>query len=74
MQCNKPCNKKVWRYDFEIEQLILDIENEKFPKCPDCGELIRPNVYMFRPAPPWYLHHTSSISLIFFMLFFKKIA
>jgi len=48
MQCNKPCNKKVWRYDFEIEQLILDIKNKKYPICPECGELIRPNVYMFR--------------------------
>jgi len=48
MQCNKPCNKKVWRYDFEIEKLLSDIENEKYPKCPICGELVRPNVYMFR--------------------------
>lgn len=48
MQCNKPCTKNVWRYDFKIEQLLLEIENNKFPQCPNCGELVRPNVYMFR--------------------------
>lgn len=48
MQCNKPCNNIVWRYDFDIEQLRSDVENRNYPKCPDCGELIRPNVYMFR--------------------------
>ncbi len=48
MQCNKPCSKKVWRYNFDIEELMLDIENEQYPKCANCGELIRPNVYMFR--------------------------
>jgi len=48
MQCNKPCNNNVWRYNFDIEQTLLNIENNKFPQCPDCGSLIRPNVYMFR--------------------------
>lgn len=48
MQCNKPCSKKIWRYNFEIEQVLKEVENEKYPRCPDCGNLIRPNVYMFR--------------------------
>lgn len=48
MQCSKPCSPKVWYYDFDIENLMLDIEEENYPKCPYCSELARPNVYMFR--------------------------
>ena len=48
MQCIKPCTQKVWRHTFNIETLIKDIEDEKYPLCPHCKELLRPNVYMFR--------------------------
>lgn len=48
MQCNKPCKKNIWRYDFNLEKLMQDLENDIFPKCSDCGNLVRPNVYMFR--------------------------
>lgn len=70
MQCNKPCNNKVWRYDFKIEQLIIDIENENYPKCPDCGELIRPNVYMFRDYA--YISTRSDEQEIRFQEFLQK--
>ncbi len=48
LQCNKPCNDKVWRYDFDLDEFTTEINKNKFPVCPDCGELVRPNVYMFR--------------------------
>lgn len=48
MQCNKPCGDKVWRNKISLNELQKKIDNDDFPVCPDCGELIRPNVYMFR--------------------------
>ncbi len=48
MQCNKPCSDNVWRYDFDLDKLREEIAEDKYPVCQECGELIRPNVYMFR--------------------------
>lgn len=48
MQCSKPCTNKIWRYNFDLDKTKKQIENNSFPQCPNCGSLIRPNIYMFR--------------------------
>lgn len=48
MQCSKPCSQNVWRYNFDIKELMAGIETGNYPQCPACGCLARPNVYMFR--------------------------
>jgi len=48
LQCSIPCSKNIWKHDIHLETIQQDIELEKFPICPNCGEISRPNVYMFR--------------------------
>ncbi len=50
LQCSIPCNKNIWEHNIDLKTIINDIENEKFPTCPSCGNMSRPNVYMFRDA------------------------
>ena len=50
LQCTVPCHKEVWedskaaQVDYENNNLLVD----DLPKCPKCGKMSRPNVYMFR--------------------------
>jgi NAD-dependent SIR2 family protein deacetylase len=49
LQCTVPCSNKIWR----ASDIQVDVDEDEFraigamPKCPDCGELARPNVLMF---------------------------
>jgi len=48
-QCSDPAvSKKIWENDIPVDQMISDIEQGVFPKCPFTGLPARPNVYMFR--------------------------
>ena len=47
-QCTIPCNKQIWKMDFNLKQFENEINTGKYPKCPSCGEMARPNIYMFR--------------------------
>jgi NAD-dependent SIR2 family protein deacetylase len=48
LQCSIPCSNQIWKHDFNLNTILTDIEKEKFPKCLNCGNILRPNVYMFR--------------------------
>lgn len=49
-QCSVPCHQEVWEGGANE---VVDVTNENLqpeglPKCPKCGKMSRPNVYMFR--------------------------
>lgn len=48
LQCSKPCTNEIWTNNLNSETLIDEIKSGLFPKCPNCGAMARPNVYMFR--------------------------
>jgi len=48
LQCSIPCCDEIWKHHLDLNTIKYDIENEKYPICPNCGEISRPNVYMFR--------------------------
>jgi NAD-dependent SIR2 family protein deacetylase len=54
LQCSRPCCERIW---FE-ETTDLDIDLEtitargRLPRCPECGDVARPNVLMF-VDPDW---------------------
>ena len=54
LQCSQPCSERIW---FE-ETTDLDIDLEtitalgRLPRCPECGDVARPNVLMF-VDPDW---------------------
>ena len=49
LQCSAPCNDNIWPAD--DLHVIIDEETMRarppLPRCPDCGELARPNILMF---------------------------
>jgi NAD-dependent SIR2 family protein deacetylase len=47
LQCTKPCWDRVWQQDYSIYN-DLSIHSDNLPKCPNCGSLLRPNVYIFQ--------------------------
>lgn len=47
-QCSIPCKKHIWKVDYDLQQLDKEIRAKKYPRCPNCGEMARPNIYMFR--------------------------
>lgn len=47
-QCSSPCSSAIWKNNITPEQLAKQIKEDQFPKCPHCGALARPNIYMFR--------------------------
>jgi len=48
MQCSKPCSGTIWKLKLNATTLSEDIKIGKYPQCPECGEIARPNIYMFR--------------------------
>ncbi len=47
-QCAVPCGKDIWKMDFNLQQFDNEINAGVYPKCPNCNEMARPNIYMFR--------------------------
>ncbi|OZM71024.1 NAD-dependent protein deacetylase [Amycolatopsis antarctica] len=49
LQCTVPCGDRIWPVD--DLRVLLDEESMRalppLPRCPDCGELARPNILMF---------------------------
>jgi len=48
LQCTEPCTEHVWEHTVELKTVLSEIESGVFPVCPNCENLARPNVYMFR--------------------------
>jgi NAD-dependent SIR2 family protein deacetylase len=49
LQCSKSCSDDIWPADdleLEIDETTLTLTNS-IPRCPDCGEVARPNILMF---------------------------
>ncbi|NJL13076.1 MAG: hypothetical protein HC913_08815 [Microscillaceae bacterium] len=47
LQCTTPCWPKVWAMDYAIyHETALHPQN--LPSCPNCGQLVRPNVLIFQ--------------------------
>jgi NAD-dependent SIR2 family protein deacetylase len=49
LQCSKSCSYDIWPADdleLEIDETTLTLTNS-IPRCPDCGEVARPNILMF---------------------------
>jgi NAD-dependent SIR2 family protein deacetylase len=48
LQCQTPCRSTIWRND---EVIMIDEASMRarppLPRCPDCGEVSRPNILMF---------------------------
>ncbi|MDK2821642.1 MAG: hypothetical protein PWP31_1607 [Clostridia bacterium] len=47
LQCTKPCNADIWGNNEIIEINYENMRAEYLPKCPNCGEVARPNILMF---------------------------
>ena len=48
LQCTTPCWDQVWASDYSIYHFVDDLNYQKLPKCPNCQELVRPNIYIFK--------------------------
>ena len=48
LQCQTPCNSNIWRNDedIRIDESTMRARHP-LPRCPDCGEVSRPNILMF---------------------------
>lgn len=48
LQCQTPCNSTIWRNDevIRIDETTMRAR-QPLPRCPDCGEVSRPNILMF---------------------------
>jgi NAD-dependent SIR2 family protein deacetylase len=48
LQCQTPCNSTVWKNDevLKIEETTMRAR-VPLPRCPECGEVSRPNILMF---------------------------
>jgi NAD-dependent SIR2 family protein deacetylase len=47
LQCSIPCSPLTWAPKFKPAELLADLRIETVPRCPHCGAVARPNVYMF---------------------------
>ncbi|MCU0447281.1 MAG: hypothetical protein MUE85_20490 [Microscillaceae bacterium] len=47
LQCATPCWDKVWQEDYSIYAEV-NLDEMNLPQCPNCGKLVRPNVYIFQ--------------------------
>jgi len=47
LQCTLPCSKSFWLNKIEFDPYKENLSIEELPKCPFCGRLARPNVYIF---------------------------
>jgi len=47
-QCSKPCSNQIWKTDYSPQQIMNEANEGKYPVCPHCGAMARPNIYMFR--------------------------
>ena len=56
LQCTTPCSRDIW----SAQNTTVAVDADTFralgelPKCPNCGELARPNILMFEDGP-WNL-------------------
>jgi NAD-dependent SIR2 family protein deacetylase len=48
LQCQTPCGSNIWANDadIEIDETSMRARNT-LPRCPECGEISRPNILMF---------------------------
>jgi NAD-dependent SIR2 family protein deacetylase len=48
LQCQTPCGSNIWRNDevIRIDDATMRAR-QPLPRCPDCGEVSRPNILMF---------------------------
>jgi NAD-dependent SIR2 family protein deacetylase len=47
LQCTTPCNHEIWPNDEVIPVDETTMRARHIPKCPECGEVSRPNILMF---------------------------
>ncbi len=47
-QCSIPCGTDIWKMNLDLQQLDNETNTGDYPKCPHCGKMARPNIYMFR--------------------------
>lgn len=50
LQCINDCEGKIWRAgeeEIRIDETTMRADSEAMPRCPDCGDLARPNILMF---------------------------
>jgi len=47
LQCTTPCNHNIWSNDEIIPVDETSMRARHIPRCPDCGEVSRPNILMF---------------------------
>jgi len=47
-QCGIPCNKQIWKIKLDLQQFEDEVNTGSYLKCPNCGKMARPNIYMFR--------------------------
>jgi NAD-dependent SIR2 family protein deacetylase len=47
LQCMAGCNDRIWPNREEIPVEIATMRAKKFPRCPGCGAIARPNILMF---------------------------
>lgn len=48
LQCTVPCWDQVWQSDYSVYSHVKELNDDNLPRCPNCGSLVRPNVYIFR--------------------------
>ncbi|MDX2304414.1 MAG: Sir2 family NAD-dependent protein deacetylase [Microscillaceae bacterium] len=48
LQCTLPCWDKVWQSDYSIYHYVAELTLDNLPTCPNCGALVRPNIYIFK--------------------------
>lgn len=47
-QCTLPCHQGIWENNPQFNPEREDLTENDLPKCPVCGRLARPNVYIFK--------------------------
>jgi len=70
LQCSLPCSDKIWEHQLDLNTIQAEIVNGKFPTCPVCGNISRPNVYMFRDNT--FLPHRTNNQELKFLEFLEK--
>lgn len=57
LQCSIPCQRTVWeidRLDVEVDYTTMRAK-EPLPRCPHCGSVARPNIFMFGDSEESYI-------------------
>ena len=53
LQCASDCRGKVWRApddEIDVDEITMRAHPDSIPRCPDCGDIARPNILMFGDA------------------------